>query len=78
VAHFRGIIRGQRGEASRLGSKASGLDVQAASWQGKVTVHLWEKNGVDMALVELDQHHGKGTTRTLYNGPVSGCAGEGC
>lgn len=73
MAHFRGRIQGIRGEASRLGSPKSGLQVEAASWQGKVTVSLSVNDaGQDVALVELDLHHGKGTRKTLYDGPVNG------
>ncbi len=32
MAHFIGYIKGQRGEASRLGSKKSGLDATANGW----------------------------------------------
>lgn len=41
MAHFYGTIRGQRGEASRLGGKASGLTTYAASWQGAVPGELY-------------------------------------
>lgn len=74
MAHFRGIIQGNRGPASRLGSKSSGLRVEAASWDGKVVVELREVNGVDYAWVSLRPHHGSGTTLVLYDGPVSGAA----
>ena len=32
MARFRAIIQGQRGEVSRLGSKASGLTVKVNGW----------------------------------------------
>ena len=75
MAQYRGTISGQRGEASRLGSKRSGLNVKAASWSGAVSVSLWydEKNDVDVCEVRLTTHHGHGTDRLLYSGPVSGC-----
>lgn len=74
MAHFRGTIKGQRGEASRLGSKKSGLTVEAASWQGKVVVRLCadEHGGPDEAVVSLEPHHGQGTSKELYRGPVGG------
>lgn len=72
MAHFRGTLQGHRGDASRLGSKASGLQVSAASWQGSVVVYLTEDNGIDYAHVALAPHHGKGESRVLYSGPVSG------
>lgn len=72
MAQYRGTIQGARGEASRLGGKESGLHVTAASWQGAVRVDLFEANGVDIACVRLQPHHGQGTSRILYEGPVSG------
>lgn len=72
MAQFRGTIQGQRGEASRLGSKTSGLVVTAASWSGAVQVTLYHAKGVDMARVSLTKHHGQGTSALLYDGPVAG------
>lgn len=33
MAHFRGIIRGNRGEVSRLGHKNSGLSASVNGWR---------------------------------------------
>ena len=42
MSHFYGTVRGQSsGEATRRGSKNSGLRVAAASWQGAVYVYLF-------------------------------------
>ena len=84
MAHFLAAIQGHRGEASRLGTKKSGLDATAASWQGSVSVRLWHdaKTGRDMARVSLEPWHGSGVSRGLYCGPVSGatceCTDAGC
>lgn len=72
MAHFIGTVKGTRGEASRLGSKASNMRTVAASWQGAVETMLYEENGIDMARVSLMQWHGHGSSRVLYEGPVSG------
>lgn len=72
MAHFRGIISGNRGDASQLGSKASGLQTEAASWQGTVVVHLYEQDGIDFARVSLQTHYGRGTSKMIYDGPVGG------
>src|SRR3989442_13191521 len=73
MAHFLAAIQGHRGEASRLGTKKSGLDATAASWQGSVSVRLWHdaKTGRDMARVSLEPWHGSGVSRGLYYGPVT-------
>jgi hypothetical protein len=72
MAHFLGQIEGQRGPASRLGSKASGLRTVAASWQGAVETTLYEREGVDYARVSLRPWHGNGTSQLIFDGPVSG------
>ena len=72
MAHFLGSIQGSRGEASRLGTKSSGLDVTAASWSGSVRVRLWfdESSAVDHCSVSLSPWHGSGVSVSLYRGPV--------
>lgn len=72
MAHFYGLLQGNRGQASRLGTKASGLSVTAASWSGAIDVDLYERDGVDYARVTLKPWQGQGTRRDLYDGPVSG------
>jgi hypothetical protein len=75
MAHFLGALRGARGPASRLGTKSSGLTVTAASWQGAVETDLYERDGIDFARVALKPWHGSGTSKVLYDGPVSGQEG---
>lgn len=72
MAEYMGIVRGSRGEASRLGGKASGLVTTAASWQGAVEVTLHQCQGDTYAVVTLRPWRGAGVSRTLYNGPVNG------
>lgn len=76
MSHFYGTLKGSRGEATRGGTKNSGLHVVAASWQGAVEVYLTEdtKTGQDVAHVALIQWHGRGQypPKVLYDGPVSG------
>jgi hypothetical protein len=84
MAQFYAILKGQRGEASRLGSKKSGIDATVASWSGSVEVRLWhdEKTGRDFARVALAPWHGVGSSRLLYYGRVDGavceCSDSGC
>ena len=73
MAHFYGTVSGKaRSQASRLGSKNSGLRTVAASWQGAVAVDLYQHDGRDFAQVTLIPWHGNGTTRVIYDGPVNG------
>lgn len=78
MAQYRGTLTGQRGSASRLGSKTSGLSAHIASWSGAIDIDLWwdSATGTDMARVTIARHHGNGTQRVLYEGPVSGKGSE--
>lgn len=40
MAALYGRLQGNRGEATRTGSKASGIRTVAETWGSKVTVHL--------------------------------------
>lgn len=39
MAQFRAVIKGQRGEASRLGSKVSGIHAEVNGWNSGVSVY---------------------------------------
>ena len=75
MAHFRGLVEGSRSSETRLGTKRSGMTVEAQSWQGKVVTYLYhnEDTGADMARVTLENHmgHGPAYPVTVYEGPVS-------
>ena len=40
MAHFYGNLKGSRGEATRCGTRNSGIRVSARSWRGSVTVEM--------------------------------------
>lgn len=70
MAHFYGNIQGARGPASRLGTKTSGLETVAASWNGAVSVELYEEHGRDLCRIWLRPWHGHGVRKLIYHGPV--------
>jgi hypothetical protein len=70
VAHFYGVMEGNRGRVTRCGSKDSGLGVHAASWSGSVRVYLFVQGGANFVRVELAPWHGAGVSRELYHGPI--------
>ena len=72
MSHFYGAIQGNRGKATRCGTRGSGIHTVTASWNGAVGVRLWhdEETGQDMARVYLMRWGGRGTDRLLYEGPV--------
>lgn len=53
MAHFRGTVRGNRGLASRLGTKKSGLYVSVNGWNIGVAVSMAHINGKDSVSIVL-------------------------
>jgi hypothetical protein len=55
MAHFYGTVRGNRGEASRTGSKASGMRVSANGWDIGATIELSHdpKTGKDTVVISI-------------------------
>ena len=53
MGHFRGTVKGNRGEASRLGTKGSGLHVTANGWDIGVEVLLWHNGEYDEVTVYI-------------------------
>jgi hypothetical protein len=72
MAHFRSVIQGNRGEASRCGARSSGMWASIASWSGSVYVNIrYDKDKeLDIVEVSLSPHHGHGVSKVLYVGPV--------
>jgi hypothetical protein len=71
MAHFYGTVQGNRGEASRLGSKDSGLETLAASWAGAIRVSLFvDPAGRDAYRVTQEPHNGAGVSRLIACGLV--------
>jgi hypothetical protein len=53
MAHFYGRVSGNRGDSTRLGSKASGIVTYAASDDGAVQVSLWHDRRTGRDTVEI-------------------------
>lgn len=70
MAHFFGRLNGSRGEVTRLGTRASGMTVEACSWQGKIVVVLSEVDGVDRFEVRMERHAGRGDYMVIATGEV--------
>lgn len=73
MSYFYGTVQGNRGEGTRGGSKASGLETYCASWNGavKCRVYFNEEKKQDWVRVELTQWHGEGVNRLLYEGAIN-------
>lgn len=83
MARFYGTLRGSRGEATRCGTRTSGMTATAASWSGAVVAETYapcivpENRGSmqpgpdDFARVGLTAWHGNGRWIAMYDGPVN-------
>lgn len=71
MARFYGSVKGNRGEASRLGNKGSGMITVAAGWDGAIRVILYEEDGKDRFTVYLTPHmNSGGQARIIASGEL--------
>jgi len=72
MSHFYGWVQGNRGEASRGGSKKSGYHTIAASWNGAIEVRLSydPKTKKNRYVVYQSKWHGKGVEREIARGII--------
>ena len=63
MSHFYGSLKGARGEATRCGTKNSGMQTITAGWQGAIQVNV-EVNQ------DGDDYY------TVWLRPAFGCGGE--
>jgi len=80
MAHFYGTLQGNRGQATRCGSKDSGVTTVCASWSGAVRCEAYQEersDGVkeDWVVVSMIPWHGAGANRVLYRGPIGEFSG---
>ena len=56
MGHFIGYIKGNRGDASRIGTKKSGIDATARGWNigGSVYCFFDKERGIDIVRFMLD------------------------
>lgn len=56
MSTFYGTVEGQRGPATRCGSRSSGIRTAAQSWDGSVIVNLSysERDGEDTLMVDIN------------------------
>lgn len=74
MAHFYGKVEGRgKTPATRLGTKTSGVQTLAASYEGAIKVSLWRNlaRGEDWTSVWMTKWQGEGSDHLIYRGPVS-------
>lgn len=72
MSQFYGTLKGTRGEATRCGSKKSGIETYCASWSGAIRCIAWhdKKINKDMVRVEKTTWQGEGDYQLLYEGEI--------
>lgn len=65
MAQFYANIQGNRGEATRMGTKASGLVSHTRGWDVGVKVRMIHRDGKDWAEVTLTSGSNGGPTKLL-------------
>jgi len=71
MSYFYGTLKGNRGEATRCGSKESGMETHCASWQGAIRCFAYAReDGIDCVTIERILWHGRGKYKLLYDGPI--------
>ena len=78
MSRFYGSVKGNRGEATRGGSKYSGYTSYCAGWGGGIEVRLWydPEVGKDHYTVCQVAHCGKGIEREIARGIVGESLGS--
>lgn len=78
MSAFYGTLQGNRGQATRMGSKESGVRTQNAGWGGCVAVQTFkDDNDRDCASISLTPWSGSGGPNVvLYIGPIDAEARE--
>jgi hypothetical protein len=66
MSEFYGRIQGHRGEATRCGSKTSGITTVAKSWVSAVTTYYWIEDGKTRVRIAVTKEHGG--SETLFDG----------
>lgn len=67
MAHFYGRIQGNRGEATRCGSKNSGINATVESWSTILRTRQNTLDGSDRAAVTLTTKHGLPLFRGVFD-----------
>lgn len=70
MAYFYGNLEGNRGEATRMGSAASGIRASVRSFTGSATLYMYDKDGETWIRLSVINGSAVGGT-TMWEGPIS-------
>ena len=68
MSQYYGTLQGNRGEATRCGTKGSGMETYTAGWGGAIRVVLWydEKNKCDRYRITRTSWHCGGSDKAHF------------
>ena len=70
MSHFYADIRGNKGEATRCGTKNSGIQANIRGWNTGVKIYLYHENGKDR--IEVYRTHGRNARMSHpYTEPIA-------
>jgi hypothetical protein len=75
MATYYGSLKGNRGEATRLGSRGSGIRAVLQSWDGSLSVTLFEHEGEPFVSISTGPGSTRYMDRAVYYGPLSSLVG---
>ena len=71
MSHFYGTLQGNRGPATRQGTKRTGLSTVAASWRGAIKVYIYiDQQGRDCFKVYQEPWYGAGISQDIAQGII--------
>lgn len=72
MSHFYGVLLGAKGKATRAGSKNSGMEATAASWDGAIKTVLYYNSATGKNHFEVwqTQWEGKGILTLIAKGTI--------
>jgi hypothetical protein len=70
MSTFYGSLQGNRGEATRAGSRDSGIRASVQSWHGSVISKLYEEDGQTFARIGVADRSCAFADRTLFDGTI--------
>ena len=72
MAMFFGSVKGQRGAATRLGGKQSGITTRTASTEGAIRTTAYFRGASNniWVRIEMEPWNGTGQYALIYHGPI--------
>ena len=72
MSHYYGTLQGNRGEATRQGTKKSGIATNTACWTGTIQTRLWydDDTDTDHVMIEVRGWPYGEYAGTIYNGTI--------